>query len=133
MTIKSLTPMLTVRNAAQAIEFYKKAFGATEVSRVTSPSGQIVAEMELEGRSFFVVDENPKGFNLSPKALGGTTVRVSLIADDPDAVARRALTAGAKEVFPIEDQPYGMRQGRIEDPYGHHWLIGKRLAESGQA
>ena len=130
MTIKSLTPMLTVRNAAQAIEFYTKAFGATEVSRVTTPSGQIVAGMEIEGLSFFVVDENPKGFNLSPKALGGTSVRVSLIADDPDAVAQRALAAGATEVFPMEDQSYGMRQGRVEDPYGHHWLIGKPLART---
>ena len=130
MTIKSLTPMLTVRNAAQAIEFYTKAFGATEVSRVTTPSGQIVAGMEIEGLSFFVVDENPKGFNLSPKALGGTSVRVSLIADDPDAVAKRALAAGATEVFPMEDQSYGMRQGRVEDPYGHHWLIGKPLART---
>jgi len=130
MTIKSLTPMLTVRNAAQAIEFYTKAFGATEVSRVTSPSGQIVAGMEIEGLSFFVVDENPKGFNLSPKALGGTSVRVSLIADDPDAAAKRALAAGATEVFPMADQSYGMRQGRLEDPYGHHWLIGKPLART---
>ena len=130
MTIKSLTPMLTVRNAAQAIEFYTKAFGATEVSRVTSPSGQIVAGMEIEGLSFFVVDENPKGFNLSPKALGGTSVRVSLIADDPEAVAQRALAAGATELFPMEDQSYGMRQGRVEDPYGHHWLIGKPLART---
>jgi PhnB protein len=130
MTIKSLTPMLTVRNAAQAIEFYAKALGATEVSRVTSPSGQIVAGMEIEGLSFFVVDENPKGLNLSPKALGGTSVRVSLIADDPDAVAKRALAAGATEVFPMEDQSYGMRQGRVEDPYGHHWLIGKPLART---
>jgi PhnB protein len=127
MTTTSLTPMLTVRNAAQAIEFYQRAFGATEVSRLTSPTGQIVAEMEIEGLSFFVVDENPKGFNLSPKALGGTTVRLSLIADDPDAVAKRALASGATEVFPIADQPYGMRQGRVEDPYGHHWLIGKVL------
>ena len=130
MTIKSLTPMLTVRNAAQAIEFYTKAFGATEVSRVTTPSGQIVAGMEIEGLSFFVVDENPKGFNLSPKALGGTTVRLSLIADDPDAVAKRVLAAGATEVFPMDDQPYGMRQGRVEDPYGHHWLVGKPLART---
>ena len=130
MTIKSLTPMLTVRNAAQAIEFYTKAFGATEVSRLTTPSGQIVAGMDIEGLSFFVVDENPKGFNLSPKALGGTSVRVSLIADDPDAVAKRALAAGATEVFPMDDQPYGMRQGRVEDPYGHHWLIGKPLART---
>lgn len=127
MTATSLTPMLTVRNAAQAIDFYEKAFGATEVSRLTSPTGQIVAEMSIDAQAFFVVDENPKAFNVSPKALGGTTVRVNLIVDDPDAVAKRALAAGATEVFPIADQPYGLRQGRVEDPYGHHWLIGKPL------
>jgi PhnB protein len=130
MKITSLTPMLTVRNAAQAMEFYSKAFGATEVSRHTTPSGQIVAEMEIDGLSFFVVDENPKGFNLSPKTLAGTTVRISLIADDPDALAKRAIAAGATEIFPVEDQPYGMRQGRVEDPYGHHWLIGKPLSQT---
>ena len=119
--------MLTVRNAAQAIEFYSSAFGASEVSRVSSPTGQIVAEMSLDGLTFHVVDENPKGFNLSPKALGGTTVRVNLIVDDPDSVAKHAIAAGATEIFPVEDQPYGMRQGRVEDPYGHHWLIGKPL------
>jgi PhnB protein len=130
MKITSLTPMLTVRNAAKAVEFYANAFGATEVSRLTTPSGQIVAEMSIEGLSFFVVDENPKGFNLSPEAIGGTTVRLSLIADDPDALGKRAIDAGATEVFPIEDQSYGMRQGRVQDPYGHHWLIGKRLGRA---
>ena len=128
MTTTSLTPMLSVRNAAQAIEFYTQAFGAREVSRLTTPTGQIVAEMSIEGLSFFVVDENPKAFNFSPKALGGTTVRVSLIVDDPDAAAKRALAAGATEVFPMQDQSYGLRQGRVEDPYGHHWLLGKPLA-----
>ena len=126
----SITPMLTVRNAAEAIEFYKKAFGATELSRLTTPSGQIVAEMAIDGQRFGVVDENPPAFNLSPKALGGTTVRVSLIVDDPDAVAGRAVAAGARVVFPIADQSYGMRQGRVEDPYGHHWLIGRLLSKS---
>jgi PhnB protein len=122
--------MLTVRNAAGAIEFYKKAFGASELSRLTPPNGLIVAEMSIDGERFFVVEENPPGFNLSPKALGGTTVRVSLIVDDPDTVAQRAVTAGARVVFPIADQSYGMRQGRVEDPYGHHWLIGKMLAKT---
>jgi len=120
--------MLTVRNAAHAIEFYKKAFGATEVSRQTTPTGQIVAEMAFEGQPFFVVDENARAFNLSPKSLNGTSVRISLVVDDPDALTKRALGAGASEVFPIEDQPYGMRQGRVQDPFGHHWLIGKPLA-----
>lgn len=123
----SITPMLTVKNAAQAIEFYGRAFGAKEVSRLTTPSGQIVAELAIDGQVFGVVDENPKAHNLSPQALRGTTVRISLVVDDPDAATERALGAGATEVFPLADQPYGMRQGRVQDPYGHHWLIGKRL------
>jgi PhnB protein len=119
--------MLTVRDAARAIDFYARAFGASEVTRLVAPGGQIVAEMELEGQRFYVVDENTQAFNKSPALLGGTSVRLSLIVDDPDAVAKRALAAGAREVFPIADQSYGMRQGRVEDPFGHHWLIGKPL------
>jgi PhnB protein len=127
VTPSSLTPMLTVKNAAQAIEFYEKAFGAREVSRLTTPTGQIVAEMSFDGQVFFVVDENPRAFNVSPKSVGGTTVRISLIVDDPDALAARAIAAGATEVFPMQDQSYGLRQGRVADPDGHHWLIGKPL------
>lgn len=127
MTKTSLTPMLTVRGAAAAIDFYTRAFGATELSRQVTPTGQIVAELEIAGNHFFAVDENPAAFNLSPEALGGTSVRLSLVVDDPDTVAKRAIAAGAKEIFPIADQPYGMRQGRVQDPYGHHWLIGKYL------
>jgi PhnB protein len=122
-----LTPFLTVKDARAVVEFYKKAFGATEISRQSTPAGQFIIEMSLEGERFYAVDENPAGFNLSPTTLGGTSVRMSLIVADPDAVADRAVTAGAKIVFPIADQPYGMRQGRIADPEGHHWLIGKPL------
>jgi len=126
----TLTPMLTVRNAAKAVDFYKSAFGAVEISRHRTPAGLIVAEMSIDARTFFVVDENPQAFNMSPEALAGTTVRISLIVDDPDALTKRALGAGASEVFPIADQPYGLRQGRVQDPYGHHWLIGKPLART---
>jgi PhnB protein len=122
-----LTPFLTVQNARAIVEFYKKAFGAIEISRQSSPSGQFIIEMSLDGEHFYAVDENPAGFNLSPSTLGGTSVRMSLIVEDPDAVADRAVAAGGKIVFPIADQPYGMRQGRIADPEGHHWLIGKPL------
>ncbi len=128
MTMTSITPMLTVRGAAAAIAFYERAFGALELSRLTTPTGQIVAEMSIEGDHFFAVDENPAAFNLSPETLGGTSVRMSLVVDDPDTVARRAIAAGATEIFPMADQPYGMRQGRVQDPHGHHWLIGKHLA-----
>ena len=119
--------MLTVRDAARAIDFYTAGVGAREVSRQTTPTGQIVAQMSIGDSSFFVVDENPRAFNNSPHALGGTTVRLNLLVDDPDAWASRAIEAGATEVFPVEDQPYGMRQGRVEDPFGHHWLVGRDL------
>lgn len=127
MRVSELTPFLTVRNAAKAIEFYARAFGATERSRLTTPTGQIVAELTLDGERFAVVDENPAASNLSPETLGGTSVRISIIVDDPDAVAARAIAAGATELFAVADQPYGMRQGRVIDPYGHHWLIGRPL------
>ena len=119
--------MLTVTNAAAAVDFYAKAFDAKERERVSSPTGQLVAQMAIDGLTFYVVDENPRAFNRSPEALGGTTVRMNLIVDDPDAFAARAIAAGAVEVFPVADQPYGFRQGRVADPYGHHWLIGRRL------
>ncbi len=86
-----------------------------------------MAELALDGQRFFVVDENVAAFNNSPDTLEGTTVRLNLVVDDPDAVAKRAVEAGATVVFPVSDQPYGMRQGRVVDPYGHHWLIGKHL------
>jgi PhnB protein len=127
MARTELTPFLTVKNARVIVEFYKKAFGAIEISRQSSPSGQFIIEMSLDGEHFYAVDENPAGFNLSPTTLGGTTVRMSLIVEDPDAVADRAVAAGGRIIFPIADQPYGMRQGRIADPEGHHWLIGKPL------
>jgi PhnB protein len=122
-----LTPFLTVKNARSIVEFYKKAFGATELSRQSAPTGQFIIEMSVDGERFYAVDENPSAFNLSPTTLGGTSVRMSLIVADPDALADRAVAAGAKIIFPVADQPYGMRQGRIADPEGHHWLIGKLL------
>jgi PhnB protein len=123
----SLTPMLTVGDAAEAIVFYERAFGAEERERTTTSEGHIVAELAIGGERFFVVDENPAAFNLSPSALGGTSVRMSLLVDDVDGSTERALAAGATEVFPVADQFYGLRQGRIADPYGHHWSLGTPL------
>lgn len=127
MSASSLTPMLTVTDAVGAIAFYRDAFDAVERARFTAPTGHVVAEMAIDGLRFFVVDENPDAFNLSPKSLDGTTVRISLIVDDPDVTAARAIRAGASAIFPVADQPYGLRQGRVADPDGHHWLIGKPL------
>jgi PhnB protein len=127
MTASSLTPMLTVKSAVAAVAFYRAAFEAVEQARVTAPTGHVVVELDIDGLRFFVVDENPEAFNLSPSSLDGTTVRMNLIVDDPDATAARAVAAGASEIFPVGDQPYGFRQGRVADPDGHHWLIGKPL------
>jgi PhnB protein len=129
MAASSLTPMLTVKNAVAAIDFYRNAFNAVEQARFTAPTGHVVAEVTINGLPFFVVDENPQAFNLSPKSLDGTTVRINLIVDDPEATAAQAVAAGASEIFPVADQPYGLRQGRVADPDGHHWLIGKPLAD----
>jgi PhnB protein len=122
-----IVPFLTVKDAPRAIEFYKQAFAAKELSRLETPQGQTVAELEIDGAPINVTDENPEGHNLSPDTLGGTSVRVDLVVDDPDAVGQCAIAAGAQELFPIADQPYGWRQGRIVDPFGHHWLIGRPL------
>ena len=129
MTAASLTPMLTVESAVAAIDFYREAFGAVERARFTAPSGHVVAELAIDGLRFFVVDENPDAFNLSPGSLDGTTVRLNLIVEDPDAAAARAIAAGARAIFPVADQPYGFRQGRVADPDGHHWLIGRPLGD----
>jgi PhnB protein len=115
MTASSLTPMLTVKNAVAAIAFYRAAFDAVEQARFTSPTGHVVVEMAIDGLRFFVVDENPEAFNLSPKSLDGTTVRINLIVSDPDSTAAQAIRAGASEIFPVADQPYGLRQGRVPD------------------
>jgi PhnB protein len=122
--------MLTVRNAGAAVEFYGNAFAAIEEERFTAPTGHTVVRMSIGGASFFVVDENPEAFNLSPESLSGTSVRINLMVEDPDACAARAIAAGATELFPVADQPYGLRQGRVADPYGHHWLIGAPLTGS---
>jgi PhnB protein len=125
----TVTPMLTVRGAGDAVEFYERAFGAIEVSRLTTPTGAVVAELLIDSETVFVVDEAPEAQNLSPEALGGTSVRINLIVDDPDAVAAQAVASGATVLFPVADQPYGLRQGRVIDPFGHHWLIGKPLTD----
>lgn len=126
-TQTTISPMLTVRNGAGAIDFYKKAFGATELSRFVRPDGGVVAELAIDGARFGLADESREAPNLSPEFLGGTSVRINLVVADPDGVADRAIAAGARLLFPVADQPYGWRQGRVVDPFGHHWLIGRPL------
>ncbi len=123
----TITPVLTVRDAAKAIVFYQRAFGAAEVHRNAYPDGRIVVEMTIEGARLRVADEVPEAADLSPQSLNGTTVRMNLFVGDPDGVIARAIENGAREVAAVSDQPYGLRQGRIADPFGHHWLIGRPL------
>jgi PhnB protein len=124
----SITPVLTVVDAEAAVTFYKRSFGAREVFRNTYPDGWIVAEMAVGDARFRVAEEAPEADNLSPQTLKGTTVRINLLIDDPEASVARAVANGAVEVAPVADQSYGLRQGRIADPFGHHWLIGRPLA-----
>ena len=119
--------MLSVRNGAKAVEFYKAAFGARELFRVDAPDGAVVARLAVDQAEFWVADESPEHKNFSPETLGGGTVRMVMIVADPDAAFARAIAAGATEVWPVDNR-YGWRLGRIVDPFGHHWEIGKPLA-----
>jgi PhnB protein len=118
--------MLSVRNGAKAIEFYKAAFGASELFRIDSEIGAVVARLSVEEAEFWVADESPEHLNFSPESLGGGSVRMVMIVKDPDAAFEQAVTAGAKVVSPVSNQ-YGWRLGRVVDPFGHHWEIGKPL------
>jgi PhnB protein len=122
----SVAPMLSVRNGARAVEFYKAAFGAIEVFRIESPDGAVVCRLSVEGAEFWVADESPENSNYSPESLGGGTIRMILTVPDPDAMFARAIAAGARSVVPVKED-YGWRLGRVVDPFGHHWEIGHPL------
>src|SRR3954454_9353521 len=126
----SVSAQLSVRRGRAAIEFYKTAFGARERYRVggTDQNESVVAELAIGDTTFWVADESPEHENHSPESLGGGTVRLLLTTDDPDAAIERAVAAGAIEVYPAADE-HGWRLGRIVDPYGHHWEIGRPLVE----
>src|SRR5215831_15813588 len=125
----SIAPMLTVRRGAQAVEFYKAAFGASEVFRIDSDTGEVVARLSVQGAEFWVADESPEHLNFSPESLGGGSVRMVMVVPDPDAAFHQAIEAGATVVVPVKND-YGWRLGRIVDPFGHHWEIGKPLSEA---
>jgi PhnB protein len=125
----SIAPMLSVRNGVKAVEFYKAAFGAGELFRLDAEDGSVVAQLSVGEAEFWVADESPENKNFSPESLGGGTVRMVMVVANPDAAFARAVKAGATVVWPVEDQPYGWRVGRIVDPFGHHWEVGKPLSE----
>lgn len=125
-----ITPQLSVRRGRDAVEFYKVAFGAREVYRVggTDDHEEVVSELAIGDMSFWVADESPEHANFSPETVGGSTVRLLLVVDDPRSTIERALAAGAREIVPAAEA-HGWLLGRVEDPYGHHWEIGKPLGD----
>ncbi len=117
---------LSVRRGREAVEFYKRAFGAVEDYRVggTDENEAVVSQLSIGDATFWVADESPEHANFSPESVGGGTTRLLLVVADPDAVIAAAVAAGAREVYPAANE-HGWRVGRVEDPFGHHWEIGK--------
>src|SRR5215831_18179360 len=124
----SVLPQLSVRGGLAALDFYRVAFGAEVVYQVggTAENPSVVAQLSIEGASFWVADESPEHGNFSPESVGGSTTRMLLIVDDPAAAIARAVTAGAARIYPAAKE-HGWLLGRVEDPFGHHWEIGRPL------
>lgn len=123
----SIAPWLSLRGSARAVEFYKSAFGAIEVFRLEDDTGSVVARLSIDGAEFWLSDESPEHGNLSPESAGGNSVRMILTVSNPDAVFAQAVGAGAAVVQPVSEE-HGWRVGRVVDPFGHHWEIGRPVA-----
>ena len=129
----AVIPHLVVDNAAAAIDFYVKAFGAEELGRVPGPDGRLVhAALRINGNTVMLNDDFPEmcgGKSMTPKSLGGTPVTIHLTVDDVDAKFQRALDAGATVVAALDDQFWGDRYGVVADPFGHQWSLGQPVRE----
>ena len=126
----SVTPHLICAGAAEAIEFYKKAFGAVEEARLPGPGGKIMHAMIRIGDStVMLVDEMPEWGALGPKSLKGSPVVIHLFVENADAAFERAVKAGAKVTMPLAEQFWGDRYGKLEDPFGHHWSVATHVRE----
>jgi PhnB protein len=124
------TPYLSIKGAADAIEFYKKAFGAIETMRLPGPGGRIGhAEIKIGKANIMLADEHPEIGFLSPRTLGGSPVTIHLYVEDIDALARQAEAAGAKVLRPVADQFYGDRGGKFKDPFGHVWFLATHMRD----
>jgi PhnB protein len=126
----SVSAQLSVRRGREAVRFYEAAFGAREIYRVagTDDHEEVVSQLAVGDTSFWVADESPEHGNFSPETLGGSTTRLLLVVADPQSVVERAVALGARQIRPVESE-HGWLLGRIEDPFGHHWEIGKPLIE----
>jgi PhnB protein len=124
------TPYLIIKDAAKAIEFYKEAFGAKEMMRMSQPDGRIGhAEVRIGDSPIMLADEFPEMGARSPQSLGGSPVSILLYVEDVDAFAKQAVAAGTKVVRPVKDQFYGDRSGSFEDPFGHQWHIATHVED----
>lgn len=127
---RNVTPYIVVRGAAEAIEFYKKAFGAVERMSMPGPDGKVMhAEIQIGDSIVMLSEEFPEMDSPSPATLGGTTCNVHLYVDDADAWFNRAVAAGAKVVFPMADMFWGDRYGKLSDPFGHSWGVATHKEE----
>ena len=128
----SVTPHLICAGAADAIEFYKKAFDAKEMMRLPGPDGKLMhASISIGDSLVMLVDEMPEWGALGPKSLKGSSVTIHLQVADADAAFKQAVAAGAKITMPIEDAFWGDRYGKLEDPFGHHWSIATHIRDVG--
>ncbi|WP_206996532.1 VOC family protein [Trinickia mobilis] len=126
----SLTPHLICAGAAEAIEFYKKAFNAVEVARLPGPNGRLMhASLKIGDSTLMLVDEMPEHGALGPKALKGSPVFVHLYVENADATVERAVAAGAKVTLPVADMFWGDRYGQLEDPFGHKWSVATHVRD----
>ena len=126
----SVTPHLVCAGAADAIEFYKKAFGAAEEARLPGTDGRLMhAQIRIGDSAVMLVDEMPEWGSLGPKALKGSPVTVHLYVNDVDSFTARAVAAGAKITMPLADMFWGDRYGQLEDPFGHHWSVATHVRD----
>ena len=126
----TVTPHLICAGAADAIEFYKKAFNAVEVGRMAGPQGKLMhAIVRIGDSALMLVDEFPDWGSFGPKSLKGSPVTIHLYVEDVDAFVTRAVGAGAKITMPVEDMFWGDRYGKLEDPFGHHWSVATHIRD----
>jgi PhnB protein len=127
---RTVTPYLVIRDAAKAIEFYKKAFGAKELSRMPLPDGKIGhAEIQIGDSRVMLSDENADFGTKSPQTLNGSPVGIFLYVPDVDAMFKQAIASGATQVLPVADQFWGDRYGKVKDPFGHQWNIATHVED----